>query len=558
MTRRFLPSRATLALVASIFIGLSATGLGLLLTAVSADPSINARGPEAFPESVEGRVLSSVEGVVVDAHGPVAGATVRVRATDNVTHTDPSGAFALGSLVAGQKIEITAWSDGYYIASAHVTPTVSGVTLTLRPYHTTDHPDYAWTSPISGTSAAACGNCHPMILPQWITNAHGAAVSNPRFFSLYNGTDVSGTLHLGPGYLNDFPGTAGACANCHAPGAGVDAYLTTNMNDVRDVITAGIHCDYCHKIGGVYLDPATQNVYPNIPGVQSQRMLRPPPGDNIFFGPYDDIHDPDTYLPLISQSAFCAPCHQFSMWGTPIYESYAEWLASPYADAGVTCQDCHMPPNGDTYFALPSAGGLAHPPERIPSHLQLGATSIQLLQNTVTMTASIRQIVDRIEVTVTITNTAAGHHVPTDFPGRHMILTIDAIDGKEQTLSQHHGPTVPDWGGAQAGLPGTVFAKVLRDAETGEAPVVSYWKQTLVVSDNRIAAMESDTSRYTFAAPVAGGPVTITVQLRLRRAFQAVMDAKGWPTPDVVMEETQMGLSTAPSWDLFLPLVLRD
>ncbi len=147
------------------------------------------------------------------------------------------------------------------------------------------------------------------------------------------------------------------------------------MNDVRDVITAGIHCDYCHKIGGVYLNPATDSVYANVPGAQSQRLLRPPPGDNIFFGPYDDIHDPDTYLPVISESRFCAPCHQFSFWGTPIYESYDEWLASPYAEAGITCQDCHMPPTGDTYFALPEVGGLEHPPETIPSHLQLGATS---------------------------------------------------------------------------------------------------------------------------------------------------------------------------------------
>jgi hypothetical protein len=558
MTRRILPSHATLALVASIFIGLGATGLGLLLTAVSADPATIVRGPGAFPDSVEGRVLGSVDGVVVDAGGPVAGATVRVRATDNVTSTRAGGRFSLGSLVEGQKVEITAWADGYYIASTHVTPTISGVTLTLRPYHTADHPDYAWTSPISGTSAAACGNCHPMIIPQWITNAHGAAVSNARFFSLYNGTNVSGTLQLGPGYLNDFPDTAGVCANCHAPGAGVDGYLTTNMNDARDVITAGIHCDYCHKIAGVFLDPASQNVYPNTPGVQSQRMRRPPAGDNIFFGPYDDIPDPDTYLPLISQSAFCAPCHQFSMWGTPIYESYAEWLASPYADAGVTCQDCHMPPTGDAYFALPEKGGLAHLPQRIPSHLQLGAASVGLLQKTVTMTVSTRQIVDRVEVTVTITNTGAGHHVPTDFPGRHTILTIAASDGKGQALPQQSGPTVPDWGGVQAGRSGTAFAKVLRDAETGEAPVVSYWKQTFVVSDNRIPALESDTSRYTFATPVAGGPVTITAELRFRRAFQAVMDAKGWSTPDVVMEETQIQLSTAPRWDFFLPLLLHN
>ena len=49
----------------------------------------------------------------------------------------------------------------------------------------------------------------------------------------------------------------------------------------------------------------------------------------MFFGPYPDIHDPDTYAPDMSESAFCAPCHQFSFWGTPIYTSYDEWLREP-------------------------------------------------------------------------------------------------------------------------------------------------------------------------------------------------------------------------------------
>jgi hypothetical protein len=488
----------------------------------------------------------AVSGVVVDAKGPVAGATVRMRASDNVTWTGDDGQFTLTSLPEGQKIEIAAWDDGYYIASAYVTPTASGLTLTLRPYHTQDHPDYAWISPISGTSPGACGNCHPMIVSQWITNAHGGAISNPRFYSLYNGSDLSGTLKAGPGYLDDFPGTVGHCANCHAPAAGVDGYLTTDMNAARDVITAGVHCDYCHKVGGVYLNPASDSVYANAPGAQSQRVLRPPAGDDIFFGPYDDVHDPDTFLPEISESSFCAPCHQFSMWGTPIYESYNEWLASPYAEAGVTCQDCHMPPTGETYFALPQVGGLAHPPERIPSHLQLGATSVELLQNTVTLTLSAHQVANQVEVTVTITNAHAGHHAPTDFPGRHMILVVTATNEQEQTLLLHSGPTVPQWGGAQAGLPGRAFAKVLRDVQSGESPVVSYWKQALIVSDNRIPALESDTSLYTFAAPVGGGPLTISAQLRLRRAFQAVMDAKGWTDPDIVMEQEQIELYTTP------------
>lgn len=499
----------------------------------------------------------TVIGQVIDADGPIPEARVRVRATENLTFTTSDGTFTLMGLIEGEKIEVTAWDDGYYIASTYVTPTTHGITITLRPYHTTDHPDYEWVSPFPGTSDTACGNCHPMILPQWQENAHGRAVSNPRFFSLYNGTDLNGKVTIGPGYLNDFPGTSGICANCHAPGAGVDGYLTTDMNAVRDELTAGIHCDFCHKVGGAYLNPASGTVYPNAPGVTSLRVLRPPAGEQIFIGPYDDIHDPDTYLPLFTESQFCAPCHQFSFWGTPIYESYEEWLASDYATLGVTCQDCHMPPNGDTYFALPEVGGLKHPAEKIPSHLQLGAMELDLLQNTVSMTVTTEQDADRLAISVTITNTGAGHHVPTDFPGRHMILFISVSDGQGGSLAQASGPTVPNWGGNQAAQPGKAFAKVLRDVESGEAPVVSYWKQTLIDSDNRIPALDSDTSHYTFDISPGVVNVQVAARLILRRNFQELADQKSWDVPDMVMEEVSIPISLEPSSSLYLPVMFR-
>ncbi len=504
--------------------------------------------------SARAQGAASVSGVVVGATGPIGGARVRVATTDNITLTDAQGRFVLGSLVEGQEVQVAAWADGYYIAAAHVTPTVEGLTLTLRPYHTIDNPDYIWPSPIAGSSAGACGSCHPMIISQWITNAHGSAVNNARFYSLYNGTDLAGEAAIGPGYLLDFPGTAGNCASCHAPGAAVDGYLTTDMNDVRGVITAGVHCDLCHKIGGVYLDPASGSVYDNVPGIEAHRVLRPPAGDDIFFGPYDDIHDPDSFLPVMSESQYCAPCHQFSFWGTPIYESYDEWLASPYAGEGITCQDCHMPPTGDTLFALPEVGGLERQPETIPSHLDLGASSVELLQNTVAMTVSAESLAGLIRVTVTITNTGAGHHVPTDFPGRHMILTVSASDGEGRALAQRSGPTVPEWGGAQAGLPGRAFAKVLQDVVTGEAPVVSYWKQALIVSDNRIPARQADTSAYVFEAP-AEGEVEVVAELRFRRVFQELADAKQWDKPDIVMERERAEVTVAPRWHGYLPWV---
>jgi hypothetical protein len=76
---------------------------------------------------------------------------------------------------------------------------------------------------------------------------------------------------------------------------------------------------------------------------------------------------------------------------------------------------------------------------------------------------------------------------------------------------------------------------VLRDVQTGEAPVVTYWRQALIVSDNRIPALGSDTTVYTFTVPPGHLPATVESELRFRRVFWGVMDAKGWDTPDIVM-----------------------
>ena len=297
----------------------------------------------------------SISGHVTDASSgaPVGGALVTIRATGISTKSKADGSFVLPASASSESVEVTAWAPGTYIAYVATAIPAAGLELALRAYHTTDDPTYEWVDPTpEGGSASACGNCHPVPLQQWQGNAHGGAVGNPRFFSFYNGTNVTGTETVTPGYLLDFPGTTGICAACHAPGAAIDAPYATDMNAVRGEVTAGVHCDFCHKIGGAYLHarapvdarcetchdadgglvaPALE-VYRNAPGVQSYRVLRPPPGEQIFIGPYPDIHDPDTFLPFISESAFCAPCHEFSFWGTPIYTSYSEWLASPWSD----------------------------------------------------------------------------------------------------------------------------------------------------------------------------------------------------------------------------------
>ena len=501
--------------------------------------------------------MASVGGVVIDADGPVAGATVRQQTTTISTTSLEDGTFTLDGLTEGITVTVTAWGVGYYPGGVQICPPSSGIVITLTAHPTGDNKDYEWyTSMPDPDQPIGCGHCM-VAFPQWEKNAHAGSATNPRFFSLYNGTNATGTEHIGGGYKDDFPGTAGNCATCHAPGAAANYPFTADMNELTGVETEGVLCEYCHKIGAAYLDETTGLPYPNAPGVVSYELVRPPSDTHMFFGPFDDVTRRVSYLELEKQSQFCAPCHQFSFWGTPIYESFREWLESPYPDMGIECQTCHMKPTGIDHFVLLEKGGLIRRPETIASHLQPGASDLELLQNTVEMTLSARQVGDRIRVSASVTNTEAGHHVPTDFPGRHMILTIAATDGEGGPLSQVGGPTVPEWGGAQAGLPGKAYAKVLRDVASGEYPVVSYWKQALIVSDNRIPAFGTDVSTYALAAPSEAGTVSVVAELRFRRVFQDLLDVKGWDAPDIVMEEETLSLMTAGFYNVRLPILLK-
>jgi len=507
--------------------------LFLIILTVVISTSQCTRPPEVI--KISGQVVTEEEGI------PLTGATVRIQATENETITDGDGRFTLEVLEENLTVTVSAWKHDHYCAKVEgVTPPAIDITLTLRPYQTNDNPEYEWVPPIGDDS---CASCKSGMTQLWLENAHAGAGTNPRFFSMYNGTDISGTRSVFPSYQSDFPGTVGNCATCHAPGEALDEPFNTNMNALTGVNTFGVHCDLCHKIAEVYLNPATGLPYDNMPGVFSMDVRRPFPQSEryqLFFGTFDDDNVPeeDTYLPLIEKSQFCAPCHQFSFWGTPIYQSFGEWLESPYPEQGVECQTCHMPSDGVVANVAPGQGGVERDPLTIHAHTQPGAADEDLLQETVEMRVQTDRIGDLLQVTVTITNTQAGHHVPTDYPGRHMLLIVEVTDEDKQVLPKVAGSTIPDWGGDFAGQPGIIYAKVLRDVENNDFPVVSYWKQTIIVSDNRIPAFASDMSTYTFKTD--GGKASVEVNLIFRRLYQPIAELYGWDFQDIVMESAML------------------
>jgi hypothetical protein len=532
-----------------------------------------------------------IEGRVVDEEGtPLPGAVVRVKASALETVSDDEGFFSLTSLPRGETYFITAWVKGYYINGIGDLETgASDVEIVLHAHPEGDNPDYAWlpstVHPGEGEDQG-CAECHSVAnspppleegegvsvsLPvdEWLLDAHSQAALNPRFLTMYAGTDVEGNQspltrygssrdygsfplrpdpslpYYGPGYKLDFLDTVGNCAACHTPLAAVDDAYGVDPTHLSGVETEGISCDFCHKVWDVRLDPDSGLPFPNMPGVLSLEFRRPPEGHQFFAGPLDDVAPgEDTYSPVQRESRFCAACHFGIFWDTVIYNSFGEWLESPYSDpaTGQTCQDCHMPSSGATHFARPDQGGVTRDPDTIFSHRMPGATDVTLLQNAVTMNVSARREEDQIVVNVTLLNDQTGHHVPTDSPLRQMILLVRAKGPDGELLEFTGGPVVPEWGGIgdaadgyYAGLPGKGYAKILMELWTEISPSGAYWNPTRVVSDNRIPAFGSDESTYFFSAP-APGAVGIEVTLLYRRAFVELMDQKGWDDPDIVME----------------------
>ncbi len=83
---------------------------------------------------------------------------------------------------------------------------------------------------------------------------------------------------------------------------------------------------------------------------------------------------------------------------------------------------------------------------------------------------------------------------------------------------------------------------MLQDEWTGETPTAAYWRPVKIVADTRIPAFGTDRSQYTFDLPAGAGADGATVDARLifRRAFQKLMEQKGWTDEDVLMEQAQV------------------
>jgi hypothetical protein len=201
-----------------------------------------------------------------------------------------------------------------------------------------------------------------------------------------------------------------------------------------------------------------------------------------------------------------------------------------------------MPPVDYEYYVFPEKGGMKRDPNRIHNHKMLGIDDLDLMQNSVTMETNADLVDGEIIVNISITNDKTGHHVPTGSPYRHMILLVTVEDSGGNTIPLISGSVLPEWIGDYRDRPGTYFAKILEDDWSGEAPTAAYWRDINLLEDTRIGAFETVENRFVFEGDPSES-YKIHVQLLYRRAYQELMQQKGWTDPDILMEEMLIELN---------------
>lgn len=493
-----------------------------------------------------------VSGTILDevTLAPMPGARVGIQATTITTTSGPDGSFDLPD-ASGTDLWLVGAEVGYFYEPVRVTTPATGVVILMEAVPQADYPNYQFITPYT------CGMCHPDQEQQWTGSSMALSGQNRWVYDLYNGTGTAGGMN-GFVYTRDSSHAGhnpnSECASCHQP----ESWITQPFRALEDINNLsqnalhGVSCEVCHKIADV---DETKINYPGIyPGAVV--FTRPVPGTptQVEYGVLGDCDYEESYimrgsyLPEITTS-MCGACHQdkndpdddgdFEETNGVISQpTFSEWLNGPYGDREspmyITCVDCHMPSFGESICSKTVMD--QDPPIRDPEtirHHGIGELA-RYLERAIRIDVAGEVEGDYLNAQVILRNVGAGHHVPTGSAIRNMILLVRAWrieDGQPFTYAGTQ--VVDDLGGVgdpaegyYAGMPGKFFGKVLMD-ENGQWPAF-FTEATGVLFDNRIPALGSDTTSYTFEIPPGEGTLAVNARLIYRTAFRELIDEKGW------------------------------
>jgi hypothetical protein len=351
------------------------------------------------------------------------------------------------------------------------------------------------------------------------------------------------------------------CNGCHAPLAVLAGDIPPKPPSENTPANEGVSCDLCHSITGFEGDVPFNFNYTVEPGA-------------IKYGSRGDVESPGHEvgaLPFYATAEYCGTCHnEKDPWGMWVKATHLEWKETPYAAAGIVCQDCHMPPAA----GRAAVDGEIRPDVR--THLFHGAHSEAKLAGVV----EVRIHPDEWEyrsgrtatLTATVVNGKAGHMVPSgsveerllwlDVEARdaggglhHLAVDPKGFEGEAYTIASDKAMAYQDIGEIR-GLEG--FAGLPRD---GQVPAgdrifrmpyfdpegrmtVAQWNTASFGVDYRLAPLEAVNETYTWKLPdnLPPGEVAVTARVYYSRLVSSVAEFLGVPeeeyAPVLVSEHT--------------------
>ncbi|MEX2615014.1 MAG: multiheme c-type cytochrome [Alphaproteobacteria bacterium] len=212
-------------------------------------------------------------------------------------------------------------------------------------------------------SASQCAVCHQQIYKEWASSNHAYASISPMFHKFEQAIS-----DLTQGTIGTF------CVRCHQQ-------VGTQRGEPRElplwersrVSSEGITCITCHRVTEEY--GRGQNgerrinygnihnpVYGSLENSKFDEVIAKKDEYKIATSEEDrgaKTHANVVKFSQISQSEFCASCHQVAVnLGIKLEVVWEQYRDSPAAKNGVTCQDCHMgkvPGRAEGYTTAPVA-----------------------------------------------------------------------------------------------------------------------------------------------------------------------------------------------------------
>jgi len=323
------------------------------------------------------------------------------------------------------------------------------------------------------TDPASCQSCHPLQYREWEGSVMHYGAASP----VFNAFELT-INKLSVGAVADNGVNANFCIECHSPPAPIQgetqpffdaASARPSFESLSEVSKQGVSCDVCHS--------ATAPDYPGSllnDGIANRSLLLDPeaPAQGPLANAASNAFHDSAENPFLSSSEFCGSCHDVRLprpdpvTGEPfqrLENLFSEWQSGPYNSPNnphgrvVSCQDCHMslypqsPPG--TYPQSPVAidpdTGASLPPRRHALHAFTAVSTPlvddprfpnvstraddgfgfplgqqqrrrQLLEATCELSLGgtpdfLPATASVIPLRVTVTNTGAGHKVPSGF-----------------------------------------------------------------------------------------------------------------------------------------------